>query len=311
MSETTAIKALEAWGMQGADVSLVAQRENIVFRVRHQGRQYALRLHRPGYQSVSMLHSELAWMQYLGAQGLTVPSPLPSVDGSLLQEVDGCHADLLTWLDGQPMGATGEPLDLADRKGTFSKIGQLMARVHQLSDNWDTPRDFERNRWDVDGLLGDEPLWGRFWENPGLNEKERKRVCEARDRLKSDLSETEADFGLIHADMLRENVMIHEGNLGLIDFDDSGYGFRLFDVATALFKNRSEPDYDDLEASFLSGYRGIRPLDTTLLSQFMLIRALSYLGWIISRMHEPGSDVRQKRFLASSLPLVDAYLATN
>ncbi|MEX0319870.1 MAG: phosphotransferase enzyme family protein [Ruegeria sp.] len=308
MIEATAQNALSSWGLDGAHLSLVAQRENIVFRVKHAAAQYALRLHRPGYQSVQMMKSELAWMQHLGAEGLNVPAPLPSDDGALLRAVGGYQADLLTWLSGTPMGETGKPLDLPDRIGTFRRVGRLMARVHQVSDDWDLPEGFERKSWDIGGLLGDAPLWDRFWDNPGLSDTERARVMAARDGLRAELSDDGLDLGLIHADMLRENIMIDGDNLGLIDFDDSGFGFRLFDVATALFKNRAEPDFDGLQTAFLNGYREVRPLDTTLLPQFMLVRALSYLGWIITRMDEPGAKTRQKRFLSSSLPMVDAYL---
>lgn len=308
MIEEAARKALALWRMPNAKIELVAQRENIVFRVRDNHAQYALRLHRPGYQTKQMMASELAWMQHLGTEGLTVPTPLPSDDGTLLREVEGYHADLLTWLGGKPMGATGIALDLDDRVGTFRKVGELMARVHQVSDDWALPKNFARKRWDLDGLLGEAPLWDRFWENPGLSEAERDRVIQARDRLRSELANADIDFGLIHADMLRENVMIDGDAVGLIDFDDSGFGFRLFDVATALFKNRSEPDYPALEAALLDGYSKVRTLDMSLLRQFVLIRALSYLGWIITRMDETGSEVRQARFLMSSIPLLDAYL---
>ncbi len=301
-------KALAAWGKEEAAVSLIAQRENIVYCAAHQGTKFALRLHRPGYQSEKMILSELAWMTHLRASGLTVPAPVPTRHGAFLHEIDGYQADLLTWLDGRPLGATGAPLDVPDRASTFHQIGALMARLHHISDDWTPPDKFERQAWDIDGLLGDAPLWGRFWENPGLSASERDRALTARAALRSDLAKGDLDFGLIHADMLRENVMIQKAGVGLIDFDDSGFGFRLFDVATALFKNRSEADYDALEATFLTGYRTIRPLDTGLLEQFMLIRALSYLGWIISRMDEPGADVRQARFLQAALPLLDAYL---
>ena len=310
MIEGTATRALGFWGLAEAKCELIAQRENIVFRVtNNEGTAFALRLHRPGYQSISMLQSELAWVRHLRANGLNVPSPVPTHDGKDLVEVDGYDVDLLTWLRGAPMGATGKPLVLADREGTFRRVGALMAQVHAISDAWDKPPEFERQHWDFDGLLGDEPMWGRFWENPGLSPEQRDRVLQARDRLRDDLRDEATDIGLIHADMLRENVMIDGEKLGLIDFDDSGFGYRLFDVATALFKNRPEPDYPALHSAFLQGYQQIRPLETDLLDQFMLIRALSYLGWIIPRMEEAGSRVRQDRFLATSLPLVDAYLA--
>lgn len=308
MIETVAQKALANWGLEDAKIALVAQRENVVFRVTHNASNYALRLHRPGYQTPAMVTSELTWMRYLKGAGLHVPEPLPTKNGALLVDTGGYHADLLTWLAGTPVGATGLPLDLPDRAGTFFKIGQLMARMHQLSDQWTPPENFDRQHWDIDGLLGDAPLWGPFWENPGLDPNACARLLDVREKLRDDLTQARLDYGLIHADMLRENVMIDGATLGLIDFDDSGFGFRLFDVVTALFKNRSEPDYATLEARFLQGYRTVRPIDTTLMAQFTVIRALTYLGWIIPRINEPGAETRQARFLASALPLVDDYL---
>ncbi len=308
MKNSIAERVLDAWGMKGAEFALVAQRENIVFKVTHKGLLYALRLHRPEYQSAQMIESELVWMQHLGSKGLIVPMPLPSKDGPILQKISGYYTDVLTWLSGRPIGTTGSPLELPNRKGTFRKIGHLMAQVHHISDDWNAPSWFERNHWDIEGLLGDTPVWDRFWENPGLDEKERNRICEARVRLWTDLSNADLDFGLIHADMLRENIIIGGDTLGLIDFDDSGLGFRLFDVATTLLKNRDEPDYNEIEFALIEGYRERRPLDTSLLPQFMLIRALSYLGWIITRIKEPGSTIRQERFLKSYRPLIDAYV---
>ena len=307
MTEAAARRALAAWGIEGATLSLVARRENAVFRV---GADNALRLHRPGYRTARAIESELVWMRHLRTEGLTVPLPVPTQDDALTVEADGHHADLLTWLDGVPIGTSGTPLDLPDRTSTFREMGRLMARLHLISDEWTPPGGFERHRWDIDGLLSETPLWGRFWDNPGASADERARLRAARDRLR-DVLPAASDFGLIHADMVRENVLIDGPRLGLIDFDDGGFGYRLFDVATALFKHRAEPDYDVLQDAFLEGYRTLRPLDTTLLAPFMVMRAVSYLGWIVPRMDEPGAAARQKRFLASAMPLVDACLVGN
>jgi hypothetical protein len=61
------------------------------------------------------------------------------------------------------------------------------------------------------------------------------------------------DYGLIHADLVRENVLVDGQELRMIDFDDGGWGFRMFDVATALFKNRHESGYDTLKTALLCG----------------------------------------------------------
>ena len=47
----------------------------------------------------------------------------------------------------------------------------------------------------------------------------------------------------------------------LIDFDDSGFGFRLFDIATTLLRNRTEPDYAGLKNALLNGYLSVCTLD--------------------------------------------------
>ncbi|MCB1329918.1 MAG: phosphotransferase, partial [Maritimibacter sp.] len=122
--------ALAQWGFDGAEYRLVAARENKVYRVDHDGAAYALRLHRPGYCSEAELRSELQWMAAAGAGGLNVPAPVPSTAGALLHMIDGVAVDILCWLEGEPIGKTGAPLQGADRPGLFRAIGREMARLH-------------------------------------------------------------------------------------------------------------------------------------------------------------------------------------
>lgn len=131
-----------------------------------------------------------------------------------------------------------------------------------------------------------------------------------RDAVKADLAAREAtlDFGLIHADLVRENVMIDAGRVQLIDFDDSGFGFRLFDIATTLLRNRTEPDYHSLKAALLEGYLSVRHLDIAALDLFIALRAVTYVGWIISRMKESGAEARNIRFVATARDLAKSYL---
>jgi Ser/Thr protein kinase RdoA (MazF antagonist) len=225
--------------------------------------------------------------------------------------VDDVQIDVLSWLSGVPLGETGQPLKLPNRQGVFRDIGYEMARLHQISDAWTPPKGFDRWSWDRAGLLGGQPVWGRFWDNPTLSQDDKVLFETARDRAVRQLSELEdtLDYGLIHADLVRENIMIDGNRIYLIDFDDGGWGFRLFDVATFLFKNRSEPDFDDLKAAFIDGYRGQRALNTDALDLFMLLRAFTYVGWIIDRMDETGSVQRNYRFVETARKLVQQQLA--
>ncbi|WP_170328680.1 phosphotransferase enzyme family protein [Ruegeria arenilitoris] len=303
-------KALTLWGMNDAEWSLVAARENHVYRVQTDTRNFALRLHRQGMHSDAALRSELLWIAELGTNGVGVPTPVPATDGSYLHLLDGVQVDMLDWLPGRPLGSTGTGIDHDDRTGIFRTLGREMAKLHEVSDAWTRPDEFARWSWDRAGLLGDAPLWGRFWENPTLSDEDRALLTAFRKAANSHLQEIEnqLDYGLIHADLVRENVMVQGDKLWLIDFDDAGFGFRLFDIATTLLKNLREPDYGALQVALLEGYRIERVLDTEHLDLFMALRAVTYVGWISSRMDEDGSQVRNTRFIETARELLKHYL---
>lgn len=306
-------RLLALWGMATAECRLVAARENRVFKVKDGPQSYALRVHRPGLRSNEELRSELVWMAELGRHGISVPQPLASENGDFLREQNGQQASMLAWMSGTPLGRTGQPLNHPDRKGIFFRLGRQMARMHAVSDNWTPPDWFKRIRWDRNALVGPDPLWGRFWEHPDLDASERTLLqrfrSEADARLKA--KDHVLDMGLIHADLVRENIMVDGPDLHLIDFDDAGHGYRLFDVATALVKNRQEPDYGDLEGAFLAGYDQKRSLNTSELDLFLGLRAVSYVGWIITRLDEDGGRDRSKRMISDATDLAESFLTSS
>ena len=307
-------KALLHWGLDpNTEVTLLAERENRVYRLDiAKSTPTILRVHRRDFRSNDEVESELQWMAQLSQEGLTVPLPLPAKDGTLFADIEGYQVNRLSWLDGTPLGETNQPLQIKDRVDTFHKIGETMAQLHKISDDWELPASFTRHHWNHDGLLGEQPLWDRFWENPQLSSHQLNIINEARSKASQVLlakAET-LDYGLIHADMVRENILLSDEGVQLLDFDDGGFGFRLFDVATALFKNRSEPDYPELEQALIAGYHSVRPLDMQELGLFTLLRSFTYVGWIISRMDENGSHQRAERFIETASELAEEYLAS-
>jgi len=308
--------ALASWGIADTPV-LLKYRENAVFRVRlTNGRPAALRLHRPNYHGEETLSAELEFAAYLAANGMAVPEPIPALDGALCveSERDGKgqkqFASLISWMDGRPLGETGVPLDLPHRAAVdaFNRLGSLLADLHRLADGYAQPAGFVRPRWDLEGLLGEAPLWGRFWDCAGLNVVQAERLATLRNALLRRAGETDVqtlDFGLIHADGVRENIMLNGQTVGLIDFDDFGFGYRLFDLATALYKNRQEPHYLDIEAALLEGYAKVRALPRNvgaLLDLFTMLRSLTYIGWAATR---PEAASKVQRYADDALALAD------
>ncbi len=288
--------AASAWG--GRVLRLIAQRENAVYEMAlPDGRRAALRLHRAGYQDHAAIRSELWWTGALATAGLPVPAPVPTRAGDLLWAGDGRAASAVAWIDGAPMGAAGvplsEPVELHLRR--HAALGRLLAQVHAASDALVRPAWFARPRWDRDGLVGDAPLWGRFWEHPALASAEASVLRAARDALSGWLAGRGAAAGLIHADVLRENVLCDAAQAGgdrlaLIDFDDSGFGFRGFDLGTVMSQNLAEPARDDLRGALLDGYGG--GVTAAEVDLFTLARVCASVGWTAPRL-APGDPIHR------------------
>ena len=302
-------QALPMWGLQGFAATLVAARENLVYRI-DAPQPLALRLHRRGMRSAAQLLSELEWMAALAERGLSVPRPRPALDGALCHTVGGQIVDVLGWLDGVPMCLGGRLNPLVAGVPAYQSLGRAMALLHLKSDAWTPPPSFDRPVWDAQGLLGAAPLWGRFWENPQLTAAQAALLTQARHHALARLSALKgADYGLIHADLVQENVLIGPGGPQVIDFDDGGFGYRLFDMATVLNFILREADPVPLQAAFVQGYLATRPIDLTELPLFQTLRALSYVGWIVPRLSEDGAEGRQTRFVTMACQMAEQMRA--
>lgn len=320
MIEIIIHQALERWGMSDASFSFVAGRENQVFKIVSQHGQFALRIRRPGLRQPDELHAELAWLDALYHAGLSVPRPCLSAQGRFLEEIAQYRIDMVSWLPGTPLGTSRAPLTIDKPAVIFSHLGQIMAQMHIASDEFindvgnsdqhNKPSGFTRHSWHIEGLLGEAPVWDRFWDNPTLDLATKTLMTDFRTAARTHLTalSDSLDFGLIHADLVRENILIDQEAIHLIDFDDGGYGYRLFDIATALLKNRAEPDFPALQQALIEGYQQVRTLDVSQLDLFMALRATSYVGWIITRMDEAGSHQRNTHFITDAQIYCQRYL---
>lgn len=313
--ERDARPALRAWALGAANLELVSISENLVFRVdASDGRRYALRLHRPGCRDLAALRSEQTWTRALVAAGIHAPVAVPTRSGSghSLVEVAGKqrYASLARWVEGDTLSsADGEDLVGQDH---LAKLGAIMASIHSHAVAWRVPRGFVRHAMDADGLLGERPLWGRFWESPYLAADQR-RHCEAlRGRLHgylTKLARRPSSYSLMHADLHPGNLVAAGKRLSVIDFDDAGFGWHCYDLAVALSRHQSHPDFAKLRDGLFAGYRRLRRLPpdaAALLPMFLLVRNLASIGWLADRPeHDPGEDTAKTmaRVEASAEPI--------
>ena len=312
-------QVLDAWNLPVATVERVSVSENIALRVADaSGKLYVLRLHRPGYHTLDELISEQVWTTALLQAGVDVPVPVQTAAGTGYAPVEVAGerrlAGLLEWVQGATLAAA------IDRQaqtpcGHFAALGEIMAAIHNQAMAWSPPPRFVRHAFDADGFLGEQPFWGRFWESPHLDGCDRRRLECLRHPIYDILSaygKQRDTYSMIHADLHPDNVIVAGPRLHVIDFDDAGFGWHLYDVAVALHRYQSHPRFKALLDALLLGYRRRRPFAaeaTRLLPLFLLVRSLASIGWSAARPEIPCGKEHTLRLMRSIDESADAVLS--
>ena len=320
-------KALSLWDLPGQALSaaaapqleLVSVSENFTYRVRtldaaSEAKSYVLRLHRPGYHSLSELESELAFCKALNEAGVHAPSTVPARSGDSYELVEEAtagearYAGLAHWAPGEPLSqrferpgkdAWDDSVTAFTARDLFLQIGQVAAKIHEVARTWQAPEGFVRHSLDAAGLMGPEPFWGPFWNVAIASSSEQARLSQLRDTLYRFLQQHKTDhpeaWSLIHADLHPGNLILSERHLHVIDFDDLAFGFHAYELAVALRYYQDHPHLEAIQTGLLEGYRQIRPLSESVEAQiprFVLIRLLASIGWLEARPEHDQSELR-------------------
>lgn len=122
-------------------------------------------------------------------------------------------------------------------------------------------------------------------------------------------------FGLIHADLRLANLLIEGETTAIIDFDDCGFGWYLFDLAGALSFLEERADAAELIAAWLEGYRRIAPVPADMeaaIPTFVLLRRLQLIGWVgYQQQHLAFARAIGADFTKDSCRLAEDYLVAS
>jgi Ser/Thr protein kinase RdoA (MazF antagonist) len=282
------------------------------------GERTALRVHRPGYHSRAAIESELAWIGALRAEGVVrTPRVLATPGGQQVAEgsaPDGerRHVVRFAWVTGQEPGGTRLVED-------FRALGAIAARLHEHARRWSRPAWFTRFTWGYETSIGPRGHWGRWQDGMAVGPAERvvlERLEATLRRRLAAFGDGPDRFGLVHADMRLANLLVDgpapSGQVHVIDFDDCGFGWYLYDLGASLSFLEDDPRVPELTDAWVAGYREVGRLsarEEAELPTFVLLRRLLLVAWIGSHADTDLARQMGAGFTRGSVDLAEAYLS--
>ncbi|GAA0601414.1 hypothetical protein GCM10009534_39790 [Kribbella sandramycini] len=278
----SATRALAEFAIEEPRLTFITHGENTTFRVDSADGRFLLRVHRPNrhgpdVDSCLAVGSELDWLAALQADtDLSVPTPIRTRDGQWTAVADGLVCSLLGWQPGRMQATNPRPIH-------FHRLGAVLATLHDQAANWTLPAGFVRMRWDWETYFGNTMEYGGrsaadCWDllSPPL----RTQFDEVARRMQTVMSDLGTDpdvFTLIHADLHLENALFDGPAVRLIDFDDCGLGYHLYDLAVPLWEYLDHPNYPAYRAALLAAYGPVAHLGH--LEDFLATRFVAFGLW--------------------------------
>ena len=316
--ELMVARGLPLWGLSPATaISLLNLSENATFALRDPalGRDLVLRVHRVGYSSAAEIRSELQWIEALSRDGVVeTAAPLRGRNGEWVQTLESPsarpsrHAVAFERLPGR------EPVPGADAATWFRRLGEVTARMHLHARSWRLPEGFSRKRWDVDAMVGPNGFWGPWSAGTGLDAGGIAVIADALASIRRRIAQFGAGterFGLVHADLRLANLLVDDSTLRIIDFDDCGFSWFVYDFATAVSFIEHEPNLPELLQAWVTGYRRAAPLsaeEEAEIPTFVILRRILLTAWLASHSEVPFAREIGAAYTAGTVSLARDFL---
>ncbi|MEO1161440.1 MAG: phosphotransferase, partial [Pseudomonadota bacterium] len=165
-------------------------------------------------------------------------------------------------------------------RGDFAKL------LHAQARSWRRPEWFERFTWDAATAIGDTPHWGRWRHGIGVDVNRADLFAETADLIAHRLAaygKSSDRFGLVHCDLRLANILVDGDIVKVIDFDDSGFSWFMYDAATPVSFYEHLPQTPELIRHWIEGYRRVADLsqdDLNEIATFVMLRRLLLVAWI-------------------------------
>lgn len=195
------------------------------------------------YKTYQEQLEEVNWTNYLFNQGIGVPMIIPSINGSLIENIMLDQEKLVVLFQA----ASGIHLPRSQwNKTVFRNLGQQMGRMHRVSKGYmksGIKHWYECEEYD-------------FLKYIPAEEKTIREIAHEVAKNIKELPQDNSNYGLIHGDLCLENILVDsDSKLTMIDFQDCEKHYYAYEIVV--------PIYSALEYSF-SGGENIRDYERSI-----------------------------------------------
>jgi Ser/Thr protein kinase RdoA (MazF antagonist) len=158
-------------------------------------------------------------------------------------------------------------------------------------------------------MVGPQAFWGSWRSGIGLDKSGVAALEEVLEviRLRLERLGRGAEvFGLVHADLRLANLLVDGEHLRVIDFDDCGFGWYLYDFATSVSFIEHEPIVPELLRAWIQGYCRQIPLPAEVRAEiptFVVLRRILLTAWLASHSEVPFARDVGSRYTAGTVQL--------
>ncbi len=259
-------RSLDNYNIGEIHLNFLQHSDNVTYKVESPAGTFLLRIHSPITQAMGqhgddaqIVNSELLWLEALSRDtDLILQNPIRNQEGNLVTKIPveetgvTYNCTLLEWLDGERYHR-----DL-ESEATAFQIGEILAMLHNHANQWELPEDFKRPKRDIpyfDNVL--KGLHPAVMDNriSSTDYAEFETSIGLLSNIINSIEDHQESWGIMHADAHKGNMLIHEGNIRLIDFSFCAFGHYMFDLGICLSDMKER-----LHHICLSGYQRLRAL---------------------------------------------------
>jgi Ser/Thr protein kinase RdoA (MazF antagonist) len=301
-ARNVALRAVQRYELEWKSIHFNQLSDTITYIIEcEENQRYLLRIHGDMMSKVEV-ESEVKFVNALSdIVDFSIPRGVAYHEGNYVLEVETEQGfskpsvTLMQWVEGKSVGG-------ALTENQVWNMGKMMADLHTASARYQPPDGFKRPNWGVESFTRELAKLRQYYDRFLTDEAWKTYYVAASDKIVNHIAgmpNDKVNYGLIHADLHRDNLVFVEEKPHPIDFGRCGFGYHLYDIAGTIVG--LEPRW---RKTFIMGYESARKLPpdyTKALESFFVMS-------MIENYCTHASDPRETHELIDQQPYAQAIL---